>query len=184
MPLGAIPGYGEVHSLGDGLWAWYGAEFAQMNRLLQADALATTDPVSAEQATAYRQVLCLLIAQRRPAWYLGEGYAALQTLTNGYLRLMAAQGVIPDALRDAALDVQSALRSAALPAETSTFASHKTASTIRARLAQELGVANLYDLDRLDVTVTSTLDTATQQAVTEALQAGFIAGEPDGAVNN
>ena len=28
VPLGAIPGYGEVHSLGDGLWAWYGAEFA------------------------------------------------------------------------------------------------------------------------------------------------------------
>jgi len=170
VPLGAIPGYGEVHSLGDGLWAWYGADFALMNRLLQADALTAIGPVSAEQATAYRQVLCLLIAQRRPAWYLGEGYAALQTLTNGYLRLMAAQGVIPDALRDAALDVQSALRSAALPAETSTFASHKTASTIRARLAQELGVANLYDLDRLDVTVTSTLDTATQQAVTEALQ--------------
>src|SRR5205823_9930662 len=34
VPLGAIPGYGEVHSLGDGLWAWYGAEFAMVNRLL------------------------------------------------------------------------------------------------------------------------------------------------------
>ncbi len=170
VPLGAIPGYGEVHSLGDGLWAWYGAEFALMNRLLQADALAATSPVSAEQATAYRQVLCLLIAQRRPAWYLGEGYAALQTLANGYLRLMAGQGVIPVALRDAALDVQTSLRSSGLPADTSPFASHKTASTIRARLAQELGVASLYDLDRLDVTATSTLDTATQQAVTEALQ--------------
>jgi membrane peptidoglycan carboxypeptidase len=170
VPLGAITGYGEVHSLGDGLWAWYGVEFALMNRLLRADALTATGPVSAEQATAYRQVLCLLIAQRRPAWYLGEGYAALQTLANGYLRLMAAQGVIPDALRDAALDVPISLRSAGLPAETGTFASHKTTSTIRARLAQELGVASLYDLDRLDVTVTSTLDTATQQAVTEALQ--------------
>ena len=50
------------------------------------------------------------------------------------------------------------------------FASHKTASTIRARLAHELGVTNLYDLDRLDVTVTSTLNMAAQQAVTEALQ--------------
>ncbi len=170
VPLGAIPGYGEVHSLGDGLWAWYGAEFALMNRFLQADAFAATGPVSAEQAAAYRQVLCLLIAQRRPAWYLGEGYAALQTLANGYLRLMTAQGVIPAALRDAALDVPISLRASGLPAETSSFASHKTASTIRARLAQDLGVASLYDLDRLDVTVTSTLDTTTQQAVTEALQ--------------
>ncbi len=141
VPLGAIPGYGEVHSLGDGLWVWYGARFALMNRLLGVETLTATDPVSPEQATAYRQVLCLLIAQRRPAWYLGEGYAVLQTLANGYLR-----------------------------AEISTFASHKTASTIRARLAQDLGVASLYDLDRLDVTVTSTLDTATQQSVTEALQ--------------
>src|SRR5262249_15615746 len=66
--------------------------------------------------------------------------------------------------------VQTSLRASALPAEISTFASHKTASTIRARLAQELGVASLYDLDRLDVTVTSTLDTVTQQAVTVALQ--------------
>src|SRR5215510_7856331 len=168
VPLGAIPGYGEVHSLGDGLWAWYGAEFALMNRLLGADTL--TDPVSAEQATAYRQVLCLLIAQRRPAWYLGEGYAALQTLADGYLRLMATQGVIPDALRDAALDVQISLRASGLPTETNTFARHKTTSTIRARLAQDLGVASLYDLDRLDMTATSTLDTATQQAITEALQ--------------
>ena len=170
VPLGAIPGYGEVHSLGDGLWAWYGAEFATMNSLLRADTLADTSPVSAEQATLYRQVLSLLIAQRRPAWYLGEGYAALQTLTNSYLRLMVAQGVIPAVLCDAALDAPISLRSSGLPAETSTFASHKTASTIRARLAHDLGVASLYDLDRLDVTVTSTLDTATQQAVTEALK--------------
>jgi membrane peptidoglycan carboxypeptidase len=170
VPLGAIPSYGEVHSLGDGLWAWYGAEFATMNRLLQADTLTATDPVSAEQATAYRQVLSLLIAQRRPAWYLGEGHAALQTLANGYLRLMAAQGVIPAALRDTALDVQISLRVSPPPAATGTFASHKTASTIRARLAQDLGVTSLYDLDRLDATITSTLDTATQQVVTEALQ--------------
>jgi membrane peptidoglycan carboxypeptidase len=126
--------------------------------------------VSVEQATLYRQVLSLLIAQRRPAWYLGEGYAALQTLTDSYLRLLAAEGVIPDVLRDAALDTQVTLRASSQPAEPSPFASHKTASTIRARLAQDLGVASLYDLDRLDVTVTSMLDTATQQAVTDALK--------------
>jgi membrane peptidoglycan carboxypeptidase len=169
VPLGALPGYGELHSVGDGLWAWYGADFATVNRLLRADALTATDPVSPEQATAYRQILCLLIAQRRPAWYLGDGYATLQALTDSYLRLMTAQGVIPVALRDAALHVQSPLRPSVVPAETSPFANHKAASTIRARLAQDLGVASLYALDRLDVTVTSTIDMATQQAVTEAL---------------
>ena len=141
-----------------------------MNRLLQADTLAATDTVSPAQATAYRQVLCLLIAQRRPAWYLGEGYAELQTLADSYLRLMTAQGVIPPALRDATLQVRSPLHPYSTPAETSAFARHKTESTMRARLAHDLGVASLYDLDRLDVTVTSTIDMATQQAVTEALR--------------
>ena len=106
-----------------------------MNSLLGAERLPETGPVSAEQATLYRQVLSLLSAQRRPAWYLGEGYAALQTLTNSYLRLLAAQGVIPDVLRDAALDAQIALRSSGPPAETSPFASHKTTST-EARLTR------------------------------------------------
>ena len=170
VPLGAIPGYGEVHSLGDGLWAWYSADFATVNSSLRADTLASTDSVSAEQAAAYRQVLCLLIAQRRPAWYLGEGYPALQTLADSYLRLLAAQGIIPVALRDAALQAQIALHPSGPSAQTGSFASHKTASTIRARLAHELGVTNLYDLDRLDVTVTSTLNMAAQQAVTETLQ--------------
>src|SRR5262249_8321766 len=82
VPLGAIPGYGEVHSLGDGLRAWYNADFAVVNSALRADTLAATDAVSAEQAATYRQILCLLIAQRRPAWYLGEGYAALPTLVD------------------------------------------------------------------------------------------------------
>src|SRR4029450_3209946 len=134
VPLGAIPGYGEVHSLGDGLGAWYGAGVALRDGLLGADTLTATGPVSPEQATAYRQLLCLLIAQRRPAWYLGEGYAALQTLADGYLRLMAAQGVIPVALRDAALDMPISLRSSRLAADTSPFPHHKNSSTIHARL--------------------------------------------------
>src|SRR5262249_6141578 len=95
LPLGAIPGYGEVHGLGDGLWAWYDADFATVNRLLRADVVTAPQTMSAEHAMAYRQVLCLFLAQRRPAFYLGDGYAALQTLADSYLRLMATQGVIP-----------------------------------------------------------------------------------------
>ena len=34
IPLAALSGYGEVHGLGDGLWAWYNADFGQINRLL------------------------------------------------------------------------------------------------------------------------------------------------------
>ena len=169
IPLAAIPGYGEVHGLGDGLWAWYDADFATVNRLLRADPVTASQTVSAERTMAYRQVLCLLLAQRRPAFYLGDGYAALQKLADSYLRLMATQGVIPPAWRDAALRVQTALHQPSLGADTRPFASQKTTSVIRARLAHDLGMANLYDLDHLDLTVVSTIDQPVQQAVTEAL---------------
>src|SRR5450759_3573468 len=36
VPLAAAPGYGEINGLGDGLWAWYGVHFANINRLLQS----------------------------------------------------------------------------------------------------------------------------------------------------
>src|SRR5262249_42718692 len=109
--------------------------------------------------------------QRRPAFYLGDGYAALQTLADSYLRLMATQGVIPLTWRDAVLRVRVTLHQRTPGADPKPFASQKTISVIRARLAHDLGVANLYDLDHLDLTVVSTIDPPVQQAITEALYA-------------
>ena len=171
MPLAAVPSYGEVHGLGDGLWAWYSADFATVNRLLDQRTLSSDSAPSQEQAAAYRQVLSILLAQRRPAYYLEEGHGDLQKLAESYLRLMTAEGVIPATLRDAALQVQVVQQPYAPTKEATPFASHKTQSSMRARLAHDLGVTNLYDLDRLDLTVSSTLDQTTQQAVTEALYA-------------
>ncbi|TPW18154.1 MAG: glycosyl transferase family protein, partial [Halothiobacillaceae bacterium] len=34
VPLAAVAGFGEVNGMGDGLWAWYGLDFAKINRLL------------------------------------------------------------------------------------------------------------------------------------------------------
>jgi membrane peptidoglycan carboxypeptidase len=34
LPLAAQPGYGEISSLGDGLEAWFGEDFATVNRVL------------------------------------------------------------------------------------------------------------------------------------------------------
>src|SRR3546814_10217917 len=56
-----------------------------------------------EAGAAFRQVLALLIAQRRPSFYLRGGRAELEALTASYLRLMADAGVISMSLRDAAL---------------------------------------------------------------------------------
>jgi hypothetical protein len=66
VPLAAIAGHGEVNGIGDGLWAVYGADFHEVNRLL-GDGYGSND---GSRARAYKQILSLLIAQRRPAFYL------------------------------------------------------------------------------------------------------------------
>src|SRR4029450_13638275 len=35
VPLSAQPGFGEVNGIGDGLWAWYARDPAEVNRLLR-----------------------------------------------------------------------------------------------------------------------------------------------------
>ncbi|CAA9892811.1 Carboxypeptidase [Candidatus Methylobacter favarea] len=170
MPLAATPKLGEAHGLGDGLRAWFGADFNEVNKLLGSNSINSSERVSARQARAYRQVLSLLLSQRRPSYLLGPGYNALQNLTNSYLRLLAEQGVISTSLRDAALQV-STPRWARLDQPVTAFMTEKKTQTVlRARLAKTLGVKSIYDLDRLDLTVKTSLDYPAQQAVSTALR--------------
>ncbi|MGZ8180566.1 MAG: transglycosylase domain-containing protein [Methylobacter sp.] len=170
MPLAATAKLGEVHGLGDGLSAWFGADFNAVNQLLSQKVLNSTERVSPQQALAYRQVLSILLSQRRPSYLLGPGYDALQKLTDSYLRVLAEQGVIPASLRDAALQVATVRlpKSDQMPARF--MAEQKTQNVLRTRLARTLGVKSNYELDRLDLTVKTTLDYGTQQAVTQALR--------------
>jgi membrane peptidoglycan carboxypeptidase len=170
MPLAAAPESGEVHGLGDGLAAWFGSDFAAVNQLLNAANMSSGEGITAEQALAYRQVLCLLLAQRRPAYYLLQGRTALEKLADSHLRLLAAQGIIPPALRDAALQVSSDMRVQSDSSLNVSVVGRKTESVLRARLATDLGVSRMYDLDRLDLTARSTIDHDVQQAVTKALR--------------
>ncbi|MGZ8228277.1 MAG: transglycosylase domain-containing protein [Burkholderiales bacterium] len=168
VPLAAAPEYGEVTGLGDGLWAWFGADFGQVNELLLRE--ASSDPrILEEQAKAYRQVLSLLIAQRRPTHFLGPGREQLAILTDSYLRLTAANGIISDTLRDAALEAKITFRTE--PAAPRAYVrSWKGANAIRNRLVTTIETPRLYDVDRLDVKVTSSLDADMQDTVTGMLR--------------
>ena len=169
VPLAARPGFGEVNGIGDGLWAWYGRDFAEVNTLLHS-AVAATQP-SAAQALSYKQVLSLVLAQRRPSYYLADPESDLEPLTDSHLRTLAKQGVISPALRDAALAVKLADSSkvqAAAPAVS--FVSRKASTALRSQLNGLLGNSSFYRLDRLDLGVTSTLDAQTQSAVTDVLR--------------
>jgi membrane peptidoglycan carboxypeptidase len=163
VPLAARVGYGEVNGLGDGLWAWFGRDFQQVNQLLRASA---SDPT--RQAEAYKQVLALMIAQRRPSGLLGQS-ETLNGLANNHIRWLADAGVISPALREAASAVELKFRAEPVAQPPTSFATRKVAATVRANLAGLLGAPRLYDLDRLDLTVSSTLNAQLQKSITETL---------------
>ncbi len=169
VPLAAARGYGEINGYGDGVEAWFGTDFETFNRLLRAGAIQRGGAVSAAAGRAYREALSLLIAHRRPSYYLSKGYASLQSLTDSYLRLLAGAKVITPALRDAALAAHIELRRSP-PVDDQPFAMRKSATTLRTRLSQDLGINSLYDLDRLDLTVQSTLNVGLQHKVTDLLR--------------
>jgi len=166
VPLSAKPGYGEVNGIGDGMWVWYGRDFASVNRILAGKT------VTPEFALVYKEALSLMIAQRRPAYYLGAGEKDLETLTNSHLRVLAQAGVISPQLRDAALNtpLHPALGSGVAPPPASTFVTRKAANAVRNHLANLLGDSRMYNLDRLDLSVVTTLNAEAEKAVTAVLR--------------
>lgn len=170
IPLAALRGYGEVNGLGDGLWAWYGVEFDEVNQKLRALAMLPQGADPTPYAQAYKEVLSLFIAHRRPSFYLIAGLEELNALTNVYLDLLANEGVITPKLRDAAKSVQLTLRRAAPKSQTVSFVQRKAANAIRTRLLQLMKYPQLYDLDQVDVTVRSTMDNDANESVTDILR--------------
>ena len=168
MPLSAKAGFGEVHGLGDGLWVWYGRDFDEVNRILKNEAALNGEMV--EQAQLYKQSLSLLISQRRPSYYFDANETELEQLTDSHLRLLGSAGVIAPELRDAALKARLNRRVNKLAAPAVSFVTQKAANAVRTHLAGLLGGSRLYDLDRLDLGVASTLDAPVQSAVTSLLR--------------
>lgn len=164
VPLSAVPGHGEVHGLAEGLRVWYGADFAQVNKVL-SDAQASL----AERGRALREVLSLMIAQRRPSHFLAKGHKELAQLTDSHIRLLAQNQVIAPDLAKAALASQLTFRDWAQQPTLQTVETNKGISVARSRLGFLLE-RPLYDLDRLDLAATSTLQGDLQQQASAYLK--------------
>ena len=165
VPLAAIAGHGEVNGVGDGLWAVYGADFHQINGLLD-EGQGSND---GERARAYKEILSILIAQRRPAFYLVTNRDTLESITDSYLRILGKRGIITPQLRDAALGIRLSFRKRPPELPAVSFVERKAANTVRRQLSAVLGVPRLYELDRLDLSVKSTLNGKTQDEVSRLL---------------
>ncbi len=167
LPLAAVPGYGEVNGLAAGLERWFGADFRSVNRLLWLPETGVYEREGRSRAIAYKQVLSLIIAQRRPTFYLLQDQAALHSLANSYLRLLAEHGVISEDLRDQALGMEVSLRGLEPFWPNDDVRGRKSANVTRSWLVTQLGLANLYELDRLDLTVQSTLNRTIQDRLAD-----------------
>ncbi|WGK93517.1 transglycosylase domain-containing protein [Pseudomonas migulae] len=167
VPLSAVPGHGEVHGMAEGLRVWYGADFNKANERL---ASTDTDPKAmAERGLALREMLSLMIAQRRPSHYLTKGRDELADLTDSHIRLLAQNFVIDAPFAAAALASKVTYRDWQTQPTIQPIETNKGISVARSRLG---GLLNrpLYDLDRLDLSATSTLQGELQTQVTEYLK--------------
>ena len=185
IPFAGIAGRGEVSGLGDALDAWFGADFHEVNELLRAvDEGGVPDgPAALQAATAYRQVLMLVLAVQRPSFFLlGQGgREALEARTRLFLDLLAEEGVVTSAFRDAVRDAQVQIRTYAAPPDLGPFVDRKAPDAVRAQLITMTGLPGLYDVDRLDMVGGTTFQREVQDSVTSILRnlrdAGFVARE-------
>ncbi len=165
LPLAAAPRFGEVHGLGDGLWAWYGLDPDAVNAVL------TKGPAGQEQAyaSALKHCLSLIVAVRRPSYYLAANRKALDAFTDDHLDWLTAAGIVPPAIRDLAKATRLRSPAERVDPPRPRFVEQKAANAQRIRLGALLGEPRLYDTDRLDLEARTTLNAAAQATVSSYL---------------
>ena len=161
-PLGARPAFGEVFGLSEGISHWYKVRFESINAALRGDSAPLID-----QANAFRMVLGLLLAHRKPEYFLVKNSTALSEETDCYLRLFRQRGLFSDSLLGAAIAAGTQHRTV-FSAETHPPKNIllKPANTVLDPLIKKLRLKDIYDLVHLDCSVESTLDSA---AVTQVM---------------
>ena len=162
VPLTAAPGHGEVHGFGDALWVWFAEDIEGFSASLNGERGLPA------QALALRQGLSLVIAQRRPSWYLLTGRAELQELVDSHIRLLANEQRIDPRLAEAALASPLVFRNWQTQPLQESIEADKAIRVTRSQLAGMLG-QSIYNLDRLDMSAASSLDLALQRAVSDFL---------------
>ena len=166
VPLAAAPRIGEVNGVGDGLWAWYGLDFAETNRTLSIKPTSR----NTAYASALKHVLSLIVAERRPSYYLASNRKALDALTDDHLDLLASANVISPELATLAKQVKLRGTDQRIDPPAPRFVDQKATNAQRIQIAGLLGDPRLYDLDRLDLQVNTTINQPAQKIVSQYLQ--------------
>ncbi len=164
VPLSAAPGYGEVYGLGNGLFAWFGMELNEAMSAMRGPA------VTKEKEQTFKHILALICATRAPSYYLKEDRPALEARIDFYTRALENEGAIS---ADFARGVRAAplrfLDRAPVP-DRGSFLERKAVNAVRGRIMDQLGVHDLYSLDRLQLAADSTLDAGLQAQVSDLFE--------------
>jgi membrane peptidoglycan carboxypeptidase len=163
VPLAAAPGYGEIHGLGEGLYAWFGMQLSDVVSSLKAPEM------TAAKVRAFKHALTLLIAVRAPSVFLVDERDSLEEKVGQFIRLMARSGTIDwdfaTALQESPIGF---IPAAPVPPQPSS-GRNKAANAIRTTTMELLGISNVYDLNRFHLEVQSTIDVPLQKKITDLL---------------
>ncbi len=172
MPLAAVPSYGEIYGLGEGLNAWFNVD---VQTAAQDLAAITNNP---EKAELYRQILMLFCAVRAPSYYLIKNPAALEKRTLNYLHIMEHKKLIDPQFATLVSRTPVSFSKGKHPSFHISPAMRKASNTVRLSLLRLLDMDKIYDLNRLHLGVRSTIDGKLQEQIAELFkklrQPGFV----------
>lgn len=170
MPLAGYPGFGEVNGFADGMSLWFGADMTEVTRLMRTPDAQLSEVELQQKAVAYRQAVSLVMSVKKPTAYLVRNHAELTARVDAYLPLLAEAGIISPAMRDRVLATPLVFTDPATHERLRPAPPSKPVQMMRIDLLQSLGVQNLYELNRMDISARTTLDAAANDAVTARLR--------------
>ncbi|MEW6600254.1 MAG: transglycosylase domain-containing protein, partial [Nitrospirota bacterium] len=167
VPLASVAGYGEVHGLGEGLWAWFNTDIRELSDVLRSSDISSSGV--AARAEAYKKVMVLFLSVKAPTFYLITNKQALKKRLDMFTDLMLKEGEISVTFHNALKAAPVELRAGRIDPPVSSAMERKAPNSIRYHLLKVLALPGFYDLDRLDLTVHSTMDSDVQKKVAQML---------------
>lgn len=167
VPLASVAGYGEVHGLGEGLWAWFDTDIKETSEILRSK---DTSPNNMRiRAEAFKKVMALFLSVKAPTYYLVNDQKALMKRVDLFTDLMMKEGEISKEFHDVLRSIPLRFRTGRINFPAQPLIDRKAPNAVRYHLIKVLDLPGFYDLDRLDLTVQSTLDMDIQKKVTDML---------------
>ena len=170
MPLSSYPGFGEVNGYADGISLWFGTRFEDANKLMRRPESELNDTEMKDLARVYRESLSLVMAVKKPSAYLLKDRHELEDRIDKFLPLMVEAKIISPRLAQLVLSERVEYATPIAAAAHSGPMVQKSAQALRIDLLETMGMKNMYDLTRLDLTARTTVDVTADKAVSATLR--------------